>query len=460
MHIAMFSIVPYEKGDLFLRNRCPVTSTIPLLLQQLENHPHPVIDMKLDRVKTFMERLGNPERNVPPVIHIAGTNGKGSTVANLKSMLEAHGKTVHTYTSPHLVHFNERITICGKPITDALLAHVLQTVLEASQTFPITWFESTTAAAFLAFASVPADILLLETGLGGRLDATNIIDQPLLTAIAPISMDHEQFLGTTLAAIAAEKAGIIKSGVPCVVAKQMPIVHETIAAIAQKQQAALWRHGEEWQAILQSHTVDYHADSFVCDHITPSLQGIHQLENAAFAVSCMDKLQQLGFLTLSPEAIRHGISRTTWHARLQPITEGILAQLLPPHCALWLDGGHNPDAANMIAAWLSTRTPSKTHLIIGMMEGREAVSFLAPLAPHCASITTLTIPHQKTPQSATTLAIAAQQLGHEAYAATSIKNAIQHVISDIKHGEEILICGSLYLAGAVLAENAGVELSD
>lgn len=437
-----------------------MTPAITTLLKKLEEHPHPIIDMKLDRVKAFMQRLGNPEKNVPPVIHIAGTNGKGSTVANLKSMLEAHGKTVHTYTSPHLVYFNERITIQGNPISDELLGNALQTVIEASKGFPITWFESTTAAAFLAFSAIHADALLLETGLGGRLDATNIIDQPLLTAITPVSMDHEQFLGTTLTAIASEKAGIIKHEVPCVLAKQKAEAHDAIYNVANENLSPLWRHGYEWHAKPQNDYIDYHSASFSCEAIKPKLIGTHQLDNAAFAVACMDVLQQLGFLTLSTDAIRHGIAHTAWRARLQPLTEGKLADILPSHCNLWLDGGHNPDAAHMLADWLSSRTHTRTHLIIGMMQGRDVASFLTPIAPFCASITAVTIPHQATPQHTDEIIQAANTIGHSAYAATSIKNAMQHIISHIKYGEDILICGSLYLAGAVLAENAGIQLAN
>ena len=439
--------------------RPAVTHTVPQLLKKLEQHPHPVIDLKLVRVLEFMKKIGHPERRIPPVLHIAGTNGKGSTVANLKSMLEAHGKTVHTYTSPHLVHFNERITIAGKPIDDALLTDVLQEVISASEDFPITWFESTTAAAFLAFSRIPADILLLETGLGGRLDATNIIDQPLLTAITPISMDHEQFLGSTIHQIATEKAGIIKQSRPCVVAKQSPEALQAIEQAARSLHAPLYRHAHEWHSTSQDGQLTYHSQTLQCNSITPALTGSHQLDNAAFAIACMDALAHTGFLTLSCDAIRHGLAHATWPARLQHLNQGILANLMPEGSNLWLDGGHNTGAAIVLADWLRSRPSKRTHIILGMMNGRDAAQFITPIIPYAASITTVTIPHQHDPQSAQQLADAITYT-HKLTATTapSISAAINHALAQATLNEDVLICGSLYLAGAVLAENAGINL--
>jgi len=432
-----------------------VKQRVQALLQQLQEHPLPYIDLKLTRVFELMERLGNPQFRVPPVVHIAGTNGKGSTVANLKAMLEAHGKTVHCYTSPHLVDFSERITIQGQPIDDSLLADTLQQVIDCTNQHPVTWFESTTAAAFLAFARIPADIVLLETGLGGRLDATNIIERPALTAITPISMDHEQFLGNTITAIAIEKAGIIKPNVACVVAKQPPEAMHAIAAIAAEKHAPLWQYEHHWHTQhLDAQRCDYHSDSLSLTDINPALQGSHQLDNAAFAIACMDQLQRQGMLTLSSHAIHTGLSRTTWQARLQHMHEGALVQMLPSNNPLWLDGGHNIGAAEMLAQWLKDRPHSKAHIIIGMMQGRDAGAFLSHLAPYCASITTVTIPHQHDPQDAAALAHAASIHHPITHAASSIDNALAHVRTLLERDEDVLICGSLYLAGAVLAENS------
>ena len=289
-------------------------SRIDALLSQIASPRLGVIDLSLDRMVQLLAALGNPQDRLPPVVHVAGTNGKGSLLAYLKAMMEAGGYAVHRYTSPHLVRFNERIEIGGSAISDAQLLPVLERVAQAAESHPVTFFEATTAAAFLAFSQFPADVLLLETGLGGRLDATNVIFKPLLTAITPISMDHTEYLGNTLAQIAAEKAGILKDGVPCVTGPQPAEAQAVIASKAAHWHAPLLSYGDNWSVAHQKDVLLYRSDQSELIFPMPSLPGAHQIYNAGTAIACMQALKDF---SVPPEKMGQAIAGAFWPARLQ-----------------------------------------------------------------------------------------------------------------------------------------------
>ena len=395
----------------------------------------------------LLAALGNPQEKLPPVIHVAGTNGKGSTVAFLRSCLEAAGKRVHAYTSPHLVRFAERIRLAGKLIDEDALIAVLEECERANQGAPITFFEITTAAAFLAFSRVPADYVLLEVGLGGRFDATNLIDRPAVTAITPISLDHQQFLGDTVAKIAFEKAGILKAGVPAVIAPQSEEAAAVIAARAHEIGAPLYRAGSEWNATARyDRCLAYRGRGrYVLPR--PGLLGPHQYGNAGTALACLECLP--GF-TVSAEALGRGITQVEWPARLQHLTEGKLARMMPSAGELWLDGGHNAAGGDALAAQAKTWRDKKLNLVFGMLKSHDAEGFLAALKPYAARVEAITIPGEENARSADDIADIAKGLGLRAAARPGITEA---VAAAAEPGGRVLICGSLYLAGRVLAEN-------
>jgi len=392
--------------------------------------------------------LGNPQARLPPVIHVAGTNGKGSTIAFLRAFLEAAGKRVHVYTSPHLIRFAERIRIAGELVAEDALVAVLEECERANDGRPITFFEITTAAAFLAFARSPADFVLLEVGLGGRFDATNVIAQPAVTAITPVSLDHQQFLGDTVAKIAFEKAGILKPGVPAVIARQLSEATAVIEARAQELAAPLFRQDTEWHANRRRDGgLSYHGREAL-DLPVPGLLGPHQYDNAGTALACLDCIGGLG---LSREALAAGIGRVEWPARLERLFEGPLARLLPAGSELWLDGGHNPAGGAALAAAVAAWRDRPLSLVFGMLKTHDAVGFLRPLAPLVARLEAIAIPGEENALSAEQAAAAARNAGILAAAtSTSIAAAIQ---AGAAPGGRVLICGSLYLAGRVLAEN-------
>ncbi len=420
-------------------------STTEQLLQRLLHHPLPEIDLSLARLERFMERIGNPHLRLPPVIHVAGTNGKGSLIAYLRSILTEGGYSCHVYTSPHLVRFHERIVLAGREIEDDALRPLLAEVLEASEEFPITFFEAATAAALLAFARNPADIVLLEVGMGGRYDATNLIEAPALTAITPVSFDHTEFLGDTLGKIAYEKAGIIKRGVPCVIGPQETEARECLLSVGAEQGATLYMYGKEW--CLNGD--NYSSRAGEIGPLRPSLPGEFQLRNAATALACMEVLRQR-FPVASHMALA-GIAGAVWPARLQRLEEGTLVALLAGTRQLWLDGGHNPSAGEAIAGWLRARE-EKVHLIIGMLADKDAHGYLAPLAPYLASVTAVEIPDEKKSANANDLVGIARNIGLECRSLPSVEEALR---DKARHSDAagVLIGGSLYLAGYVLAKN-------
>ena len=413
-------------------------------------HPK-LIDLSLGRVEGLLAALGNPQDRLPPVIHVAGTNGKGSTVATLRACLEAGGWRVHAYTSPHLVRFHERIRLAGELIGEDRLILLLEECEGANRGAPITYFEITTAAALLAFARVPADFVLLETGLGGRLDATNVVKHPAATAITPISLDHQAFLGDTIAAIAGEKAGILKAGAPAVIGPQMPEAAAVFDARAAEIGAPLYRFGREWRCMADNGGMRYEGRHWRCDLPLPSLLGGHQIVNSGAAIAC---LEQLTAFPIAADTIAQGLRHIDWPARLQRLGRGPLSEALPEGWELWLDGGHNPGAGEVLAAAVSSWPARPLHLVVGMLNTKNAAGFLAPLAAHARALWAVTIPGEENPLPADKIAAAARSVGLAAHESPSVAAALRAITADPTPAR-ILICGSLHLAGTVLAENGG-----
>ena len=462
-----------------------------VLARLTQLHPKK-IDLSLGRTLRLLAALGNPHERLPPAIHVAGTNGKGSVVATLRACLEAAGQRVHVYTSPHLVRFNERIRLAGQLIGEDALLAVLEECERANDSQPITFFEITTAAAFLAFARIPADIVLLETGLGGRLDTTNVVRRPAVTAITPVSLDHQAFLGDTVAAIAGEKAGILKPGVPAVIGPQPEDAAAIIAARAGAIGAPLYRWNVEWSCTPLTnppphyplpnppplagegragagageggvgtavHEIRYTGPTWTLDLPLPSLPGAHQIANAGVAIAC---LEQLSGFSLAAPAIAEGLRHIDWPARLQRLTEGPLVGLLPPGgelagWELWLDGGHNPAAGEVLGETARGWRDRPLHLVVGMLNTKDAGGFLAPLARYAHSLHAVTIPGEENPHPAALIVAAARSVGIAARESGSVEAALRDIIGGAPgHGRSsgrVLICGSLHLAGVVLAEN-------
>ena len=407
-------------------------------------HPK-VIDLTLDRVHRLLSALDHPERRIPPVIHIAGTNGKGSTLAMIRAGLEAAGQPVHAYTSPHLARFHERIRLAGTLISEPALAALLDECVTANGNDPITFFEITTCAAFLAFARTPADWTLLEVGLGGRLDATNVIAAPRLTVITPVSLDHQQYLGETVAEIAGEKAGILKRRVPCIVGPQTDEGLAVIEASAARLGVPLLAHGQHWHIGEDRGRMIYQDESGLVDLPLPNLPGPHQIQNAGAAIAA---LRHLGFDAAVCEA---AVTQAVWPARMQRLRQGPLVAAAP-RAELWLDGGHNPAGGEALAATLSRMPERPTHLICGMLNTKDIGGYLRPLARHADSLTAVSIPGEKNTLPAEETQAAARAAGLSATTASSVQDAVDRVAGADPQAR-ILICGSLYLAGQVLREN-------
>jgi dihydrofolate synthase/folylpolyglutamate synthase len=379
------------------------------------------------------------------VIHIAGTNGKGSTQAMIRAGLEGAGLRVHAYTSPHLVRFHERIRLAGALVQEAELAALLAECEAANGGAPITFFEITTAAAFLGFARHPADWLLLEVGLGGRLDATNVVDRPALCVITPVSYDHQQYLGETLGEIAGEKAGILKPGVTCVVGPQAPEGLAVIEARAEAVGAPLLVHGRDWMVWTERDRLVVQDGTGLADLPLPRLPGAHQVVNAGAAVAA---LRALGRSEAAQEAAP---ARAEWPARLQRLTRGPLAEAAP-RAELWLDGGHNAAAGEVLAEALAAMPARPTHVICGMLATKDVRAFLRPLAAHAASLQCVSIPGAVATLPAEATRDAGLETGHRAVTASSVGAALAAIVAE-EPAARVLICGSLYLAGEVLAGN-------
>ena len=420
-------------------------SADPILERLKTLHPK-AIDMSLVRLVRLMAALGNPQNRLAPVVHVAGTNGKGSTLACLRAMLEAAGKRTHVYTSPHLVRFNERIRTAGTLIEDAPLAALLEEIEAVNAGAPITFFEVTTAAAFLAFARSPADYVLLETGMGGRLDATNLVAKPVAVGLTPISFDHMQYLGKTLAAIAGEKAGIIKAGVPTYIGVQPQEAAAVFDAKARALEAPLFRSGREWSFAPTADGFAWRHDGRKYDLPRPALPGRHQIDNAALAVAIADGLG------LPQAAIARGVATAQWPARLQRLTRGPLPDLLGPEIPLYLDGGHNEAAGEVLAAWAEGR---KIDLVFGMLATKEPADFLRHVAPFVSRLRAIAIEDEPLSRPASEIVAAARSVGiADAAAATSPQAAIADLAATADARTPVLICGSLYLCGRILGRNS------
>ena len=418
-----------------------------LLKQLLALHPR-LIDLSLDRMWRLLSALNHPQDKCPPIIHIAGTNGKGSTASLLRAMLEADGKPVHAYYSPHLVDFHERIVLAGTQISEAHLADVLARVEAANGGAPITFFEVTTAAAFLAFSEHKADYLILEVGLGGRLDATNVVT-PKLCAITPISLDHQDFLGDTILSIAEEKAGILKPGVPAVVAPQTPDVRAFLEGVAARKGAPLTLAGQDFTTHEEAGRLVFQHDKGLQDLPLPALAGAHQVVKAGTALACA---QALG---VSPQAMAIGLETVGWPARLQKLSKGPMVERVKtrlPNAQIWLDGGHNPAAAKALADWLPSQiAPQQSlHIIIGLLSSKSHTDYLAALAATGAHIHCVPIADTPAALAPHVLAAEAKAQGLDASPHDTIENALQAITAP---NALILIAGSLYLAGQVLGEN-------
>lgn len=424
------------------------------VLERLSRLHPKIIDLSLGRTLALLDKLGRPQDHLPPVIHVAGTNGKGSVLAFLRAIFTASGRCSHVYSSPHLVRFHERIRLAGELISEDALIALLEKCEELNGNAGITFFEVTTAAAFYAFSQTPADLLLLETGLGGELDSTNVVTRPALSIITPISMDHTQYLGDTLTEIAQAKAGIIKPAVPCVVGQQPPEALAVIKARAKDCAAPLYIAGEDWSAEpVEQGDFIFHGRGGDSHCPAPNLVGAHQLGNAALAFASAELLssEQAHQPLVTSVAQRHqGLTTAQWPGRMQKLSGGVLVDRLPPGGELWLDGGHNAAAgaalAQMLAAW------SPVHLIYGMLKTKAALDYLRPLVARATSLRAVSIPDEPASLSAAEAAAQARAVGVEARACDSVGQALDDILAGEQPGP-IVICGSLYLAGQVLADN-------
>ena len=419
-------------------------------------HPR-LIDLSLERLQTLLARLGHPEQHLPPIIHVAGTNGKGSTCALLRAMAEAAGWRVHVYTSPHLVSFNERFRIAGQLVTNDHLADTLEHLEHVNDGAPITVFEVITAAAFQLFAQTPADLCILEVGLGGRGDATNVITAPAACAITSLSLDHRDLLGDTIEAIAAEKAGILKPGIPVATGAQPAAALATIRAIARETGSPFLARDEAWTVTPTPGGLRYTDAAGTLDLPAPALPGAHQLDNAGIALAALRATN----LPIPPTAYP-GIAHATWPARLQQL-HGHLAALLPPGWELWLDGGHNPGAAQILAAHLASWAAHPTHLslhlplhlIVGMKQAKDTAEFLRPLLPLAATTHAVQEPGQHLALPIEDIIAASNGIARPG---PTVAATLRRLAATPAPPSRVLVCGSLYLAGEVLkADGAGVS---
>ncbi len=409
----------------------------PLLARLHGLHPR-LIDLSLDRLRRLLADLGHPERRLPPVLHVAGTNGKGSTCAFARAIGEAAGLRVHVYTSPHLVRFRERIRLAGRLVGDEALGAALEHIEAANAGQPITVFEVITAAALHLFASAPADLCILEVGLGGRGDATNVVERPAACAVASLSLDHREMLGDTLAAIAREKAGILKPGIPAATGLQPGDALATLQAEAERVGAKLLARGRDWQVIQGGGEMRYEDARGVLRLPPPPLPGEHQFDNAGIAVAAL----RASGLGLADRAYA-GIAAATWPGRMQHLS-GRLAALLPDNWELWLDGGHNPGAGRALARVLAGWSDRPVHVIVGMKQGKDTADFLGPLLSFATSVWAVQQPGQ---HLAMPLPAIIEASGGVARTGPTVTEALLQMDGP---PARVLVCGSLYLAGEVL----------
>ncbi|MEN2495076.1 MAG: Folylpolyglutamate synthase [Hyphomicrobiaceae bacterium hypho_1] len=420
---------------------------------------HPIsIDLSLDRIQILLDRLGRPQDRLPPTIHVAGTNGKGSTIAFLKAMLIGNGKSVHTYTSPHLVHFNERIHLANSksktlPIDDNLLAEILQHVIRINNKEPITFFEMTTAAAFMAFSEIQADFLLLEVGLGGRFDATNVISKPRCSIITPVSIDHSDKLGSTLELIAFEKAGILKPGIPAVIGPQDPASMTSIKQTSQRVGSPLYCYGQNYLVFEEHSRLIFQSEQRLIDLPLPVLIGRNQIFNAGVAIATTLLLTD-GYI--NTEALEYGLTKAKWPARFMRLRGEPFASWIEHETEIWLDGGHNPGASSAIAqtlADLQDRTFKPIYLITGLLNNKDAQNFFKPFLGLVKEIHTVPIPNSTMAMDTKLLANHAKSAGLTTFTANDVRSAITSIEESQDGPKRILVCGSLHLAGSILAES-------
>ena len=403
-----------------------------VLARMMALHPK-IIDLTLDRMWRLLDALGNPQDQLPPVIHIAGTNGKGSTQAMIRAGLEDAGHRVHAYTSPHLARFHERIRVAGELISEDALTAILDECYDVNAGRDITYFEITTCAAFLAFARTPADFTLLEVGLGGRLDATNVVRQPALTIITPVSIDHQQYLG------------IIKRQVPCIIGPQEDAALQVIEAQAARHRAPVLASGQHWHVAEEAGRMVYQDETGLLDLPRPNLLGAHQISNAGAALTA---LRHLGIAAPHCEA---AVTRAEWPARMQRLRKGPLTDSAPL-AEIWLDGGHNPAAGQAISKLLADMPKRPTYLICGMLNTKDIGGYLRPLAAHADHLYAVSIPGEAATLPAHQTAVAAQEAGMAASEASCVLDALSEIVARTPQAR-VLICGSLYLAGGILREN-------
>jgi dihydrofolate synthase/folylpolyglutamate synthase len=424
-----------------------------ILERLLKLHPKK-IDLVLDRVQRLLAQLGHPEKRLPPVIHVAGTNGKGSTCAFCRAMLEAQGLKVHVYSSPHLVFFHERIRLAGDLITESELAALLEECERVNDGAPITFFEITTAAAMLAFSRHKADALVMEVGLGGKYDATNVLEHPRATVITPVGLDHAEFLGSDINGIAAEKAGIIKRGSRVIVGPQEDGPRDVILSRADALGAPVTAFGQDFFAHQEHGRMVYQDMDGLLDLPLPRLVGRHQIENAATAIAALRATDWV-----KDAAIEKGLRTVEWPARMQRLTHGPLIDIAPKDAEVWLDGGHNPHGAGAIAralADLEERAEKPLYLISGMLANKDSVGFFSAFRGLARHVVTISIPGNENSLGAGALYDRARMAGLEASPAEDVEDAMLQVAAMARMDEttpRILICGSLYLAGTILAEN-------
>lgn len=407
-------------------------------------HPK-IIDLTLDRMTHLLDALGNPEQTMPPAIHIAGTNGKGSTQAMIRAGLEAAGDKCHAYTSPHLARFHERIVLSGEIIDEQSLAEYLAECEEANGGVPITYFEITTCAALLAFSRTAADYTLLEVGLGGRLDATNVVDQPAIAVITPVSIDHQQYLGDTLAEIAGEKAGILKRNCFAIIGPQQDEAMDVIEAKAREVGATCKIHGQHWHVWEENGRLVYQDENGLLDLPLPALIGAHQVQNAGIAIAT------LRYLGKDDVAFEGAMLNANWPARLQKLRHGPLINAAAD-AEIWLDGGHNKAAGYALAEALGRLPDRKLYLVVGMLNTKDASGYMAPLKTRADKLYGVSIPGEAATLSAQETVDAARKVGFDAEVATDFQTAVADIVQ-ADPSARILICGSLYLAGNVLQLN-------
>jgi dihydrofolate synthase / folylpolyglutamate synthase len=426
----------------------------PILERLSKLHPK-VMDLSLGRIERLLATLGNPERHLPPVIHVAGTNGKGSTVAMLRAIHQAAGRLVHAYTSPHLVRFAERFVLAGAEIDDADLSAILEECEAVNQGLAITLFEITTAAGMLAFSRRSADLLLLEVGLGGRFDTTNVIGNPALSIITPVSMDHQHYLGDTIEAIAYEKAGILKPSVPAVIANQSEAALGVIQDRAAEIGAPLAIQGRDWTVEPSDGGLVFRTDSMTRHLPRPALPGAHQIDNAGTVLAATEVLQSA--FPVSASALAQGMTLVHWPGRLQKLTRGPMLDDLDAGDEIWIDGGHNADAARVIADtirdWKRSNPERVTHLVFGTLNSRDPSEYLGEFQNIVGQVRTVTIPGEPNSISAEDAAEAGRRVGVDAAASASVADAVKAIAALSSGPKTFLICGSLYLVGTVLRDH-------